>query len=453
MLTNEEGLYRSLSRSVVVPTGADSKAWSTDEIERFVDSVNEIFDPHEVAMNDAYIKRKSSHGASIDEWVKNTIAASTVQILLTGDSGVGKTNMLAYWAAYLKKRMVVCGVSSESTLLELVQEKIDEIAGVTESVTEIEEQSAKDKSAEAEVKPLLARIKETHQRRVVSKPSIRSLKKMLASVMVENDVQVILFDNLQNLDPGERRQLGDLMEGFADLKNEWLIEGVDFPFVPKIVAAGVDMDIEDLYSNNDSRQRRIQSRHLDHMENDEIAEIARKGFEKLEVEITPEAIDEISFYSDGFPFYVKRICNAVASYWAETEATSIDKPTVDAAIRRENLLVDKSVEERLKSSKSAKDDAIRPRVLQLLANSDRQVFTTSDVTRDWPAHGKAPTTQAVLNEITNLVDGGILKQTRFDTKPYEYAFRDPSIRPYLRMNPIIDIFSEMDGGDDVLEAE
>ena len=243
-------------------------------------------------MDDAYIKRKPIHGASIDEWVKNTIDASTVQILLTGDSGVGKTNMLAYWAAYLKKRMVVCGVSSESTLLELVQEKADEIAGVTEFVTEVEEQSAKDKSVKVEVNPFLVERKETQQKRVVSKPSIRSLKKMLASVMVENDVQVILFDNLQNLDPGERRQLGDLMEGFADLKNEWLIEGVHVPFVPKIVAAGVDMDIADLYSNNDSRQRRIQSRHLDHMGNDEIAEIARKGFEKLEVEITPEAIDE-----------------------------------------------------------------------------------------------------------------------------------------------------------------
>ena len=404
-------------------------------------------------MDDAYIKRKPIHGASIDEWVKNTIDASTVQILLTGDSGVGKTNMLAYWAAYLKKRMVVCGVSSESTLLELVQEKADEIAGVTEFVTEVEEQSAKDKSVKVEVNPFLVERKETQQKRVVSKPSIRSLKKMLASVMVENDVQVILFDNLQNLDPGERRQLGDLMEGFADLKNEWLIEGVHVPFVPKIVAAGVDMDIADLYSNNDSRQRRIQSRHLDHMGNDEIAEIARKGFEKLEVEITPEAIDEISFYSDGFPFYVKRICNAVACYWAETEATSINKPTVDAAVRRENLLVDKSVEERLKSSRSAKDDAIRPRVLQLLANSDLQIFTTSDVIRNWPEYGKEPTTQAVLNEITNLVDGGILKQTRFDTKPYEYAFRDPSIRPYLRMNPIVDFSSDTDGDDDVLGAE
>lgn len=426
----------SMKYNPVYELGNNEKNWSKDQKREFIKLVNEVFDPNQAARGDFYVRRTDSAGReTIDDWVEGVLGGQTEQIFLTGDSGVGKTNLLLYWADALDMRVKLCGISEDRSLADSIENELVRLTGESTRVFEVAQSETRSKE--------LGAAKGIHLRRdrsIATTTKASSLQDVLedrlAKAMYENGYRLIIFDNLQNLPVEDLSVLGGMMERFADLKNTVEAEGEKWAFYPKIAAAGVSMNAKDLIGSNPSRARRIESRRVDHMSEAETSEIAQRGFDELDVQIDEEALKLISFYSDGFPFFVKQICNATAKAWAEDSSTVISVGTVKVGVNQMTNYTDDSEELQLKAARGSKRTGVRPRVLQVIAESEGSSWTSTDVVNEWPERWGQATKSPVGLALNQLTEFGLLVKSAINKKTFEYSFANPRLRSYIRRHPI-----------------
>lgn len=198
------------------------------------------------------------------------------------------------------------------------------------------------------------------------------------------------------------------------------------------------MHAEDLIASNPSRVRRIVSRRVEHMSMAETAEIAKRGFGELGVDVEEEALSIISYFSDGFPFFVKQICAAAAKQWADTESQKVTAEEVRSGVDRMTYYFDDASESQLKLARGSKRTGIRPRVLQVIAESEKHSWSSGDVLEEWRAEWEPTSKSPIGLELNKLATYGVLVKTPINQKSFEYSFRNPRLRPYIRMNPVAD---------------
>lgn len=418
-------------------TATSSKNWPDDQRRRFIKLANEVFDPNQAARGDFYVRRDGGKGGeTIDDWVEGVLGGHTGQIFLTGDSGVGKTNVLLYWADVLNMQVKLCGISEDRSLAESIENELVALTGQNTQVFEVAQSETRSQDRGVAAKGLHLRQGDSVETTTKASSVQDVLEDRLAKAMYANRCHLIIFDNLQNLPVEDLSVLGGMMERFADLKNTVEAEGEKWDFYPKIAAAGVSMNAKDLIGSNPSRARRIESRRVDHMSEVETSEIAQRGFDELEVPIDEEALKLISFYSDGFPFFVKQICNATAKAWAEDESTFISVETVKAGVIQMTNYTDDTEEQQLKAARGSKRTGIRPRVLQVIAESEGSSWTSTDVVNEWPSRWGQTTKSPVGLALNQLADYGLLVKSAINKKTFEYSFANPRLRSYIRRNPI-----------------
>lgn len=423
---------------------------SKEKWEDYQTRVARIFDHTRPAEKEMFIPRNDISDKTskkpIDERLYETLKLTRSQILLYGDSGVGKTNLILNQCKKLGLKSKLINVSGKQTFSELMSDLLIDLSdgefsqdsSVTKSTG-----ASHDQTMSASVSGYFSGAQSKQDRQDVSvtkRTEVRSLNRQLYKLLAENGYYVLIIDNVHNLATLEDRSaMGGLMEFFYDAVNE----NPDLPIVPRITAAGIATSGADLIGNDSSRERRIEQIFVPHMTSDQTKQIASTGFDKLglsydEAKLGP--LDRIAFYSDGYPFFAQQICRNTAMQEQVFDAKKVFAKDVETAISQISVEDSDSID-RLLEKAQPKQTKVRLRtlVLRVIAQQEWPSWTSRnvvDVLEEDPS--SVATRQSNVTAELNKLYKEFRILSRTGDHVFNYKFRNPHFRPYIRMR-IVDL--------------
>lgn len=414
---------------------------------RYKAKAKELFTPGKIASGDMYIERDDNSGGednstSIETQVEDALTSESFQILLFGDSGVGKTNILIHLAERNSIDRLLVNIREQDSVTDVIERAIKRLDG---PIMELTERVA---SAEISNKGSLGHSSisvshgSTNQESLTFSAPPTDRWEALSELMISKNIDLLILDNLQNMrNSEERSKLGSLMEYFYDLRAEF----PEFDNLPKIAAAGIASNGEDLIAQNDSRHRRIRQIHVSHMADEKIGKIAETGFGILKQKIDRDARELIEFYSDGFPFFAHDLCLAITKLEDIYLAETIELIHVQRATEYLSASELDSMRSLLHAARGKQSEVrVRANVLDIIAASNWSSWTSRLVHDEWQV--RFPNTKTRQSDITNALNElsgeaagfdriAMLTRTGKGSSGFTYRFRNPHLRPYIRMHP------------------
>lgn len=355
------------------------------------------------------------------------------QVILFGDTGVGKSSLLRYAAEDEKLKVVVVECLSSKSYNDLIDDGLRKLVDVREVRRTRSAELSTEAEAGSKVPFLLsfkAKVKagfeQDREFEVVEAPPLDALLQAM------NHAQVDLFvlDNFQNIDSESTRLLiAQTMEFLSDRASE--------STNIKAVVIGIADDAASLVGKSGSFLRRVSQIGVPRMPDSEIRSIFVKGFKILDIAIDHNSLDRLIFYCDGFPYFAHLLGLNLARWARRASSETIKMADLAPALRRAVQEVDASFDDRIAKAFEAGGE-VQPRknVLNILARSDQREWTSSQVIKAWEVvHGRRSSYEFLHTALAALLNenrGGILKR-KGDRTRYVYQFRDPYMRPYLRV--------------------
>src|ERR1035437_9399385 len=202
----------------------------------------EVFTPNRTVSADMFIDRKevSMQGkVNVQKLLKNAIEDVGGQVVIYGDSGVGKSSLLEHVAEKCDVAALRLECRSGQTFKEFLEENIANIAETERTVTT--EGVAKTK--------IVVEAGGAHKRERKYTVPLPSLLRTMLEALEKHDAQLLVLDNFQKMtDPKSRKMAFDFMEMLANLTSETDNK--------KIVIVGIAEDAQSLFGGDISLPRR-----------------------------------------------------------------------------------------------------------------------------------------------------------------------------------------------------
>jgi hypothetical protein len=193
------------------------------------------------------------------------------QMILYGDTGVGKSTLLQYAAQDEEMTLLSVEATSRRSFDDLIDAAIREVT--TEREIEVVRSGSSEKGVEAGISKVITlkgHVRNEKGQEVRVEVVERSPFLALAETMQTAGLRLLVFDNFQNVDEAERRSFGQAFEVLSDRSSE--------TGDVKMVVIGIADDAASLVGNSGSVQRRTTEIGVPRMPDDEIVEIFRKWF-------------------------------------------------------------------------------------------------------------------------------------------------------------------------------
>jgi len=148
----------------------------------------------------------------------------------------------------------------------------------------------------------------------------------LAETMQTEGYRILAFDNFRNVDQRERAMFAQALEVLSDRASE--------TGDVEMVVIGIADDADTLVGGSGSVRRRTTEIGVPRMPDDEIANIFISGFRLLGLEVEENALRNLVFYCDGFPYFAHLLGLAVARDAARSGDGFVSQPVLEAALVR-----------------------------------------------------------------------------------------------------------------------
>ncbi|GGD90902.1 DNA-binding protein [Microbacterium murale] len=397
-----------------------------------------MFTPKTIVTREMFARRNEPDlegNPGLQDTLQDALRERGGQILLYGDTGVGKSSLLKYAAEDegLGTVVVECVSSmSHADILDALVRKVVQVKKIAMRKSGSVEASA---TAEGKV-PWFAKLSGTIKAtggvqsdyEIVEKDAID----VLAEVLPRVGRTVIVLDNFQNIKLLETRELvAQTLEQLSDRAAD--SDGGDV----KAVVIGIAEDAHSLLGASRSYGRRTTEIGVPRMPDDELREVLTRGFKKLSIVADGPIVDSFVFYSDGFPYFAHLLGLNVARTVLKTKSEIISDHDLAAALKRSATAVTSTYAERTRKAREAGGE-VQPRlqIMRMLAASEKRVWSSADVQTMW-AEKIGPRDEytfmhTALAQLSTAKHGSILRRTGA-RKHYLYQFEDPHMRPYLRI--------------------
>lgn len=355
------------------------------------------------------------------------------QIVLYGDTGVGKSSLLRWAADDEGMDMVVVECTSAMDYEKIIETAIGKLVDFEEFKRVRSTSAEVEAEAGIGVKILLSlkgRLKggvgENREFTVTAKAPLDTL----IEAMSKTGKKIIALDNFQNIVAERDRLLvAQMMEFLSDRARE--TDGI------MCVVVGIADDAASLLGASGSFRRRAPEIGVPRMPDDEVQEILERGFGLLGLTIEPSALASMIFYSDGFPYFAHLLGLNAARAARRQKVNEIDQVMLTAVLARAAEEVDASFEGAIRLAFEVGGEVQpRRRILSIVSRSDERKWLSGEVIAAYgEAFEKKKDVSFLHTALAQLADekhGRILKRTGGRTK-YVYQFRDPRMRPYLRI--------------------
>lgn len=395
-----------------------------------------IFTPKTIATREMFERRNENDldgNPGLQDNLQDALRELGGQVVLYGDTGVGKSSLLRYAAEDEQLDAITIECFSSKSFEDLIEDAIRKLV----EVREISRTSGTSLDGELEggfrVKFLLSlkgRLRGSMSSDREFEIIQRSPLDALLEAMKATKTSLIVLDNFQNItDASTRHLIAQTMEYLSDRAEET----GDI----KIVVIGIAEDAPALIGGSGSFRRRVTEIGVPRMPDDEIHAILRRGFNLLGLSVPDDVRSRLVFYSDGFPYFA-HLLGLHVSRWARRngvgEVSAID---AERALKRAISSVDQSYSDRVEKAFEAGGE-VQPRksLLRILSSSDRREWKSGDVISAWEEmYGRREAYQFLHVALAALLDeehGSMLKRKGTRNK-YIYQFSDPYLRPYLRL--------------------
>lgn len=356
------------------------------------------------------------------------------QLRVFGDTGVGKTSLVAFAAAEAGKKRLVVECMGLYDYVDLIENAIRKIRGVKLT------QFTKSRSTTAEVEAsggfkFLASVRgklaidgqKERTFEIVDQPPLD----LLIDLMKTAGYQLLVLDNFQNIASSDTRSyVAQTMETLSDRSDE--TGGI------AMVVIGIAEDAKSLLGDSGSFRRRTTDIGVPRMPDDEIRSVLFNGLGLLDLSIDGDLLDHLVYFSDGFPFFAHLLGLNVGRAARRDERDRVTKEIVARALLRSSNEVDETYANRVRLAQEVGGN-VQPKrkILELMAESADRSWTSNAVKRLWiDRYGgnekKLVYIDVALGVLVKDEAGRIL--TRDEAKrPYIYRFEDPHFRPYLRL--------------------
>jgi hypothetical protein len=400
----------------------------------------EVFTPRMPPQRQMFTKRNEPdlHGnPGLQDSLRNALREPGGQVILYGDTGVGKSTLLKYAAEDEHMEVVPIRCRSKQTFDWHVDAAIREVT--TDHEVEIVRSETKSGGGELGINKVITikgHLENERGQQVRVEILDRTPLMALAETMQTSGLWVIAFDNFQNVDESERQSFAEAMEVLSDSSGE--------TGDAKMVVLGVAGDAVTLVGDSGSVRRRTTEIGVPRMPDAEIREIFGNGFRLLGLKPEPGVILKLVFYCDGFPYFAHLLGLAVARLAQSRDEEIVDEPAVLAALVQAAKDVGASFPNRVSKALEA-GGTVRPRerILRTLSFSGEREWRGAEVVEEYAALYSRPSDpgflHASLGKLVKPEYGEVLARSG-TPKRYVYRFSDPYMRPYLRMTQFTDPF-------------
>ncbi len=389
----------------------------------------QVFTPSKAVRDDMFASR---HYENLQENFELAVREPGRQIVVYGDTGIGKTSLVRHIASTMGLNLVrvECGSRFEAMTNDALA-----MAGVTEDKFEIIER----KSGQAGVRGSLGVLFSKWQREDTETETKTSYPVSIATTVREAltavGVDLLFFDNFENL---RAREFGDevaveiaqLMKSCSDREES----GV------KVVVAGIPAESQALLALDEATARRTAQIEVPRMPDEELDEIIRNGENLLHVEFDADCRGLIARYSDGFPYYTHlHALHAVLTALKEpSERVSLAhfSAALSTILRQADLFVRTAYNDAIETSGKIRT---RKSILEAMSTFEKQEITFGEIKQAfWKIHPQYENSKA-LDFISPHLDELITKykivQSRGVPRSADrtYRFRNPLMRAFVRL--------------------
>lgn len=404
----------------------------------------QVFTPKTIVTREMFERRNepdAEGNPGVQDRLQDALRERGAQVLIYGDTGVGKSSLVKYATQDEHRTAVTIGCSSEMTyadILDNVVRKLVDIKALTVKRTVSGEASATGEGSVPFFTKFSGTIKGAAGREKTYEVIEKPILDVITEVMAEAGRSIIVLDNFQNVRSRETRDLiAQLMEKLSDRAGDW--EGPDI----KCVVVGIAEDAESLLGESLSFLRRTVQIGVPRMPDDEIQALLSRGFGLLELDVHSNLMRQFTFYSDGFPFFAHLMGLYVSRAAIRAETQEINGSALNAALTEAAKSVSASYERRVQQACELGGE-VQPRrqILRILAENTDRAWTSAAVQALWAANvGRREDyafMHAALSQLSTPDYGGILRRTG-SKRRYIYQFADPHMRPYLRITRAADM--------------
>jgi hypothetical protein len=393
----------------------------------------EVFTPRTIVSREMFTRRNEPDlygNPGLQDTLAEAIREPGTQILVFGDTGVGKSSLVQYASEDENAGRVTVECRSGATFDDQVEQGLRKLVDFTE--VEVVNATTTVAGGEAGVSKIIT-LKGSLKREDGSTSRFEAIRQTpieaLLQAMHENGQRLLVFDNFQNVENEQRIRFGEAMEMLSDRAAE--------TGNVKMLIVGIADDARTLLATSGSIRRRTSEIGVPRMPDDEIQAIFLNGFRLLGLTCDRNALHDLTYYSDGFPYFAHLLGLNVARLARRRGETKVGRGSVDGALERAGKEVEQSFEVRVRSAFEA-GGKVRPRrrILELMAYSPKREMTASEIIGQYASRFGEPTDtgflHAALGQLIQDKYGAVLQRTGTRGR-YIYKFRDPQIRPYARI--------------------
>ena len=214
----------------------------------------------------------------------------------------------------------------------------------------------------------------------------------------------------------------------------------DFSIDTTLILVGVADDVDDLITEHESINRCLVQIHLPRMTLGELGEIVKGGIESVGMEISEDAISQISKLSLGLPHYVHALGLASGRAAIDNERREIELSDVGEAIK---TVINDSQQTLLRqfdlATASPRRQSYYFQVLlacALAPTNQLGYFRPADVRTPYSyIRGSSQNVSVIARYLHGLCEEnrGTVLQKFGESHTYRYRFTDPVLQPYVLM--------------------
>jgi len=392
----------------------------------------DVFTPRQPPTREMFTRRNEADlygNPGLQDRVRDALRERGGQVILFGDTGVGKSTLLKYAAE--DENMRVLSIKAQSKTFEnLIDTAIREVT--MERDVEIVRTGSTGAGGEIGITShvtIKGHLKNEKGQQVRVEIIEREPLLALADTLATEGYRILAFDNFHNVRSGERAMFAQALEVMSDMAEE--------TGDVKMVLIGIADDADSLVGGSGSVRRRTTEVGVPRMPDDEISSILASGFRLLGLECEANALRDLIFYCDGFPYFAHMLGLAVARDARRKGANVVARHTLEAALAGVAKQVEASFPNRIAQAfERGGEVQPRKRILQTMCLSSKREWRSGDVVEEYSKIYERPHDpgflHAALGELVKPERGAVLSR-RGPRGHYVFRFSDPYMRPFLRM--------------------
>jgi len=393
----------------------------------------DVFTPATPVQEDMFAARRH---ADLEDRVNLALAQLGRQVVLYGDTGVGKTSLVWHLARTRKFRMerVECGSTFDDLMAEAVSlvEPRRETGRSDSEATHVE--------AGVGLPGGIAKggAKTDRGTTTETRPIGRSAAAEMIDALERHHVDVLFLDNFENVNTASHRyqtahSIAQLLKSLAD-------RAADGKQHLKVVVAGIPEASESLVALDDATARRTAQIEVPRMPDIELDQILARGEKKLGISFGGLARHMILAYSDGFPYYTHLLALHSSRRSLSDGRRQVDLADFDAAL--DEILADCDLQIRtsyMRAVETTGEVRIRKSILEAIALYNEVEVTFKAIREGFLQLHPSYQTTARLNFLSTAIHPlkdqyGVLNDRGLPkSKRNLYRFTNPLMRAYVRL--------------------